>query len=918
MNNIMIKRLVMPICLLFMSILPLSAENHIFLPDNPITLDSLRVVLSGYTRYKLYFIKEKNQEEIKVTADYKSKNFLERLSYELSQQGYSLTLMGNDIYVLKGEALVTQLPAGYFEKTVLQGTGSLNSLSNQDIVASSMNKLYKIGDPNLMKQPGKASIKGYIRNSESGEPIVGISVSVDDPRTSVTTDAYGFYRILLPRGGNIVKLSGYGYEDSRLNLELYSDGNLDINMREKVYSLKGVTFSAENVQHLRGTQMGLEKVRIDRIKHVPAVFGESDVMKIVLTLPGVKSVGEASGGFNVRGGATDQNLILFNEGTIYNPTHLFGLFSAFNSDIVKDIELYKSTIPARYGGRISSVLEINNREGNNKKITGSAGIGLLTSKLHLEGPIVKDRTTFILGARSTYSDWILGLLPEDSGYKNGTASFYDISGGISHKIDSKNTLYLYGYYSRDGFNFSIDTSFRYQNINASVKWRGILNENHNLTISTGYDQYNYSTFDKANSANAYKMDFGIRQVYVRANFNWLVSEKHTLQYGLNSIYYLVNPGRMRPYGDSSIVTYNKVDTERATESSLYVSDNWNVTDKLSLDLGVRYTFYGTLGPDTYYHYAPGVPRGETTILDTVRVNRGAIEKSYHGPEFRVSARYMFNENFSFKAGYNSMFQGIHMLSNSTAISPTDIWKLSDANVKPQRGWQSAFGLYGNVFNKRLEISLEGYYKEMKNYLDYRSGAILTMNKNIERDVIETQGRAYGLELMLKKPMGKLNGWISYTYSKTELRDKNSAKDEAVNKGAWYPAAYDKPHDVKFIGNYKFTQRYSMSMNVDYSTGRPVTVPVSKYYYSGGYRLFYSDRNAYRIPDYFRVDLAFNIEPSHNLKLLLHSTITLGVYNLLGRQNAYSVYYNTSGNKIQGYQLSIFGTQIPYINLNIKF
>lgn len=912
------KRILMPIFLLFAGLLSLNARPHIIFPDNTITIDSLRVILSKGTKYRLYIIKEKNQEEIKVTSDYKSDNFLDRLSVELSQQGYSLTLSGNNIYILKGEALVTQLPAGYFEKTGFSGSGNLKSLSNQEVVASSMNKLYKVGDPNLQKQPGRASIKGYVLNAESGEPIAGINVSVDDPKTSVTTDAYGFYRILLPRGANIIKLSGYGYEDSKLNLELYSDGNLDINMREKVYSLKGITFSAENVQHLRGTQMGLEKVRIDRIKHVPAVFGESDVMKIVLTLPGVKSVGEASGGFNVRGGATDQNLILFNEGTIYNPTHLFGLFSAFNSDIVKDIELYKSTIPARYGGRISSVLEINNREGNNKKITGSAGIGLLTSKLHLEGPIVKDRTTFILGARSTYSDWILGLLPEESGYKNGTASFYDISGGISHKIDSKNTLYLYGYYSHDGFNFSIDTCFRYQNINASVKWRGILNENHNLTISSGYDQYNYSTFDKANSANAYKMDFGIRQVYVRANFNWLLSEKHTLQYGLNSIYYLVNPGRMRPYGDSSIVTYNRVDTERATESSLYVSDNWNVTDKLSLDMGVRYTFYSTLGPDTYYQYAPGVPRSETTILDTVRVNKGAIEKAYNGPEFRLSARYMFNENFSFKAGYNSMFQGIHMLSNSTAISPTDIWKLSDANVRPQKGWQSAFGFYGNIFNKKIELSLEGYYKEMYNYLDYKSGAILTMNKNIERDIVETQGRAYGLELMIKKPLGKLNGWISYTYSKTELRDKNSMKDEAVNRGAWYPAAYDKPHDVKFIGNYKFTQRYSMSMNVDYSTGRPVTVPVSKYYYSGGYRLFYSDRNAYRIPDYFRVDLAFNVEPSHNLRLLLHSTITFGVYNLLGRKNAYSVYYNTSGDKIKGYQLSIFGTQIPYVNLNIKF
>jgi len=903
--------------MLFIADIVLNANPPDGIQNGRITLDSLRTILSKSAQYKLYYFKEKNQEDVMVNVDYPSKDFIEKLSSELRLQGFSLTVYGMDLYVLKGDGILTKLPANYFEMVTTISPDYTKALSNQDVVASFENKLYKVGDPNLQTQTGRAYMKGYIKNAESGEPITGISVYLDNPRTNSMTDAYGFYQILLPRGAHTINLVGYGYEDSKLKIEIYSDGNLDINMREKVYSLKGVTLSAENVQHLRGTQMGLEKVRIDRIKHVPAVFGESDVMKIVLTLPGVKSVGEASGGFNVRGGATDQNLILFNEGTIYNPTHLFGLFSAFNADIVKDIELYKSTIPARYGGRISSVLEINNREGNSKKITGSAGIGLLTSKLHLEGPIVQDKTTFILGARSTYSDWILGMLPEESNYKNGSASFFDISGGISHKIDSKNTLYLYGYYSRDGFNFSIDTCFKYQNLNASLKWRGILNDNHNLTISSGYDQYTYSTYDTGNNANAYKMDFGIRQIFLRANFNWLASEKHTIQYGLNSIYYLVNPGRITPYGDSSIVNINKLDTERATESSLYVSDNWNITDKLSLDLGLRYTFYSAMGPDTYYGYASGTPRSESTIIDTFNVNKGAIERAYHGPEFRISARYMFSENFSAKAGFNSMMQGIHMLSNTTSISPTDIWKLSDANIKPQEGWQSAFGLYGNLFDKRLELSLEGYYKEMYNYLDYKSGAVLTMNKYIERDVVETEGKAYGIEFMIKKPMGKLNGWLSYTYSKTELRD-NSPVDEAVNRGKWYPAAYDKPHDVKLIGNFKFTQRYSMSMNVDYSTGRPVTIPVSKYYYGGGYRLYYSDRNAYRIPDYFRVDLAFNIEPSHNLKLLLHSTITFGVYNLLGRQNAYSVYYDTSGNSIKGYQLSIFGSQIPYVNLNIKF
>ncbi len=659
--------------------------------------------------------------------------------------------------------------------------------------------------------------------------------------------------------------------------------------------------------------------RIDRIKHVPAAFGEADVLKIVLTLPGVKSVGEASGGFNVRGGATDQNLILFNDGTIFNPTHLFGLFSAFNADIVNDIELYKSTIPARFGGRISSVLEINSREGNSKKITGSAGIGLLTGKFHIEGPVIKDKLNFIVGVRTTYSDWILGLLPENTEYKNGSATFQDFTAGLSYKVDNKNTLYLNGYYSRDGFKFSNDTTFAYQNANASLKWRSIINESHNLVISAGYDLYNYKTSDFGNPVYAYTMDFNIKQGFVRANFNWLINEKHSLNYGLNTIFYHLSPGSLVPEGAESIVVPRKLPLEKGVESALYVGDTWSITDKLSLELGLRYSLYSALGEKTYFNYYPGEPRSESTIVDSTIVPSGKMVKPYLGPEFRVSARYAFNNDFSLKAGFNSMRQNIHMLSNTTAISPTDIWKLSDANISPQTGWQAAAGFYGNIFGRRIELSVEGYYKEMDNYLDYKSGAVITMNKFIERDVVKTVGRAYGAEIMLKKPLGKLNGWMAYTYSRTMLKQVPESGEMLINKGNWYSASYDKPHEIKLVANYKFTQRFSVSLNVDYSSGRPVTIPLSKYNYGNGYRLFYSDRNAYRIPDYFRMDFSINIEPSHNLTLLTHSTITLGVYNLTGRKNAYSIYYDThSGSKIKGYKLSIFGAPIPYITYNIKF
>ena len=865
-----------------------------------IGIDSLRSEVLRISGLQMFYRTESGEDSLSVTLNCKRENFLGELSLFLSKQGYSMTRIGNSLFVLKGTGILAQLPQNYFEagEKDEKSEEHIKSLTSEDVTAKSENKVYKIGDPNRPSTESRPLLNGYVRNSETGEPIGGVSVIVGKPNTVVTTDQFGFYRILIPKGSMELVLKGYGLQDSKLMLEVYGDGELDVLMKDKVYPLKGIVLTAESAQKMRSTQIGLERVRIDRIKHVPAVFGEADVMKIVLTLPGVKSVGESSGGFNVRGGASDQNLILFNEGTIYNPTHLFGLFSSFNPDIVNDVELYKSTIPAKYGGRISSVLEINSRNGNSKKITGSAGLGLLTGKFHIEGPVIEDKTNFIACFRTTYSNWILGLIPPESGYNEGTASFRDATLGINHKIDKRNNLYLYAYYSGDGFRFNPDTSCLYSNMNYSVKWRNIISEKHNLVVSAGYDQYNYKTEEKGNEVNARSLKFDIRQIFLKANFNYLASDKHSVNYGLNTIYYNLNPGELSPVGEESLIEFKRLSDENALETALYVSDTWNILDKLSLDLGLRYTFFSTVASKTD---------------DQSAVN----SKPNHGPEFRLSARYSFSDDLSVKGGINTMRQNIHMLSNTSAVSPTDIWKLSDSGIAPQKGWQAAVGLYRNALGRRVELSAECYYKEMYDYLDYKSGAVLVMNENIGMDVLTTQGRAYGIELLAKKPMGKLNGWFAYTYSRTEL--KESGDNKTINQGNWYPASYDKPHDFKLVGNYKFTQRFSISLNVDYASGRPITIPISKYYYGDGYRLYYSDRNAYRIPDYFRMDFAVNIEPSHNLRLWTHSTITFGVYNITGRRNTFSIYYNTTeGTRIQGYKLSIFGSQIPYINYNIKF
>ena len=885
-----------------------------------VKMDSLRKAVNAKSGYTLYYSLDKGDDSLKFSLNCNDGNIVEKIKESVSVHGYSLSVLDNSLFVLKGVGIVSYLPEGYFqEKRDAKALEDyLKAISQDETTAKSENKIYKIGDPNMPKQGNRMIITGYIRRLETGEPLPGVSVMMEKPHIVATTDNFGFYRILVPPGNVDLTIKGYGLEDSKLMLDIYGDGVLDIVMKEKVYPLKGIVLTAESTQKMRSAQMGLERVRIDRIKHVPSAFGEADVMKVVLILPGVKSVGEASGGFNVRGGATDQNLILFNDGTIYNPTHLFGLFSAFNPDLVSDIELYKSTIPARFGGRISSVLEINSRNGNSNKITGSAGLGLLTSKFHVEGPIIKGRTNFIAGVRTTYSNWILRLLPENSGYKNGSASFNDFTFGMNHKVNDKNSLYIYGYYSGDGFKFNSDTSYSYSSLNTSMKWRSELSAKHNFTFSGGFDEYKYKTQDSGNPAEAYTMTFNIRQIFAKANFNWLLNDKHTINYGLNSTYYMIDPGTLEPYGGESIMNRRSLDREKGVESAIYVSDSWAINDKLSVDMGLRYGLYSALGPATYYKYSSS-ERNEGDITDTVNVASGGVVKTYHYPELRVSARYSINPNLTVKAGFNSMRQNIHMLSNTASVAPTDTWKLSDANIRPQNGWQAAFGIYNNAMGNKVELSLEAYYKAMNNYLDYKSSAILNMNENIERDVLETEGKAYGVELMAKKPLGKMNGWVSYTYSRTFLRESGNKEKYNINDGDWYPASYDKPHDFKVIANYKFTQRYSFSMNIDYSTGRPVTIPISRYYYGGGYRLYYSDRNAYRIPDYFRLDVAINIEPSHYLKYWTYHTITFGVYNLTGRKNAYSVYYDTnSGTAIKGYMLSIFGAPIPYVNYNIKF
>jgi len=874
---------------------------------DPKVFDSLRVTL------------QVNQQPLERILDMAFTNT--KFHYAITDQ--------QEVLLTKGRTVQTTLADGFFGQALKPGqvAGQANAQAFTDekekpvAEATIENKTYEIGIKTNTIGAGNATIAGYIKDIKTGEPITGATLLVQDVKigsntVGANTDQFGFYSLTMPKGKHNITIRALGDRDTHRQIILYSDGKLNIDLQEQIQTLKEVKISADKIANVKGLQMGEIKMDIKTLKEIPAVFGETDILRAMLVLPGVQSVGEATTGFNVRGGSADENLILLNGMTIYNPSHFFGFFSAFNPDIVKDVELYKSTIPEKYGGRLASVLEVSDREGNKKNFTGSLGIGLLTSRLNVEGPIDKDKTSFIFGARTTYSNWLLQLLP--AAYKNSSASFYDINLDISHQINANNSIYLYSYTSNDNFRLNSDTTYSYQNKNIALKWKHNFSNKFYSLISAGFDRYEYSIASDQNPIDGYKLDFNINQTNFKADFNYYPSSRNSINFGISSIYYKLHPGTFEPEGAQSLELPDVVPVQQGLESALYAGDKYDITDKFSISAGVRLSMYNSLGPGTIDYYAPGIAKASNTVIDSVTYKNNQVIKTYLNPEVRLSARYSLSDNTSVKASYNTLTQYLHLLSNTTAISPTDVYQLTDPNIKPQTGTQVSLGIYKNLASNTIETSIETYYKQIRNYLDYRSGANLELNDHIETDVINTNGKAYGIEFLVRKTAGKLTGIMSYTYSRTLLQQNDPTVLPPVNNGAWYPANYDQPNDFKFTGAYHISHRYSFSMNVAYNTGRPITLPIAKYEYDGSERVYYSERNQYRVPDYFRSDISINIEGNHKIHQRTHNSWTVGVYNVTGSKNAYSTYFTETGGIISGYKLSIFAAPIPFVNYNINF
>lgn len=759
-------------------------------------------------------------------------------------------------------------------------------------------------------------LSGYIKERKTGESIPGAAVFVPGSGKSTTTDQYGFYSLLLPLGPQTITVSFISMNDISQKVVLHSEGKLNLMMDEKITVLKEVMVLSDQGENVSNLQMGMSRIDMNAIKNVPKILGENDIFKVALALPGVKSVGEGSSGLNVRGGNADQNLVTLNEATIYNAVHFLGFFSVFNADAIKSFELYKSAIPAKFGGRLASIFDIQMKDGNQKKFAGQGGIGPITSHLTFEVPLKKDKTSLMFGGRSTYSDWILNKIPNDY-IENSNASFYDFFTRITHNLNDKNSIYLSLYYSKDKYNLSSDSTFSYHNAIGSLQWRHLFSNEHTAVLTISQSNYKYNVMYETIPEYSFDLGFDIKETHLKWNFSYS-KNRHQLEYGVDEKLYQLNPGYINRPSAESLVTEKVVDPEKGLESVLYVSDDIEFTPTLSVSVGLRYSLFSALGPGTVYQYDPNSPKNEQSIIDTVTYSENKVVKNYNGPEYRLSARYKLAENTSLKGSYNRTRQYIHMLSNTVSVSPTNTWKLSDADIAPQIGDQVSMGFYQDLRNKSIEFSVELYYKWLRNVIDYKTGSSLLLNENIEHDILQGNGKAYGIELLLQKKTGKLSGWIGYTYSRTLLQFDGDSPEETINGGEYFPANYDKPHDLSIVTNYKITRRYSCSLNFVYSTGRPVTYPTGIYRFGNSYRINYSDRNAFRIPDYFRVDLGFNVEGNHKVKKLAHSFWTFSIYNVFGRKNPYSIYFKSEGDKIKGYQLSIFGAPIPTITYNFKF
>jgi hypothetical protein len=720
----------------------------------------------------------------------------------------------------------------------------------------------------------KTTLSGYVRDAETGEVLIGATVFIPDAMHGTYTNSYGFYSLTVPPGTYAVSYQYLGYQTLSQQLELTESLRKDIELATESSQMEEVVIQAEAADNnIQSTEMGVSRLSISEIKKVPVLFGETDVLKTMQLLPGVKPASEGSSGFYVRGGGGDQNLILLDEAPVYNPSHLLGFFSVFNGDAINSSKLYKGNMPAEYGGRLSSTMDIQMKEGNRKDYGISGGIGLISSRLTAEGPIVEDQGSFMVSGRRTYADLFLKL-SADSTLNSSALYFYDLNAKANYKLGEKDQLYLSGYFGRDKFSFADNFNLDWGNATATLRWNHLFNDKLFLNSSLIYSDYDYAI--ELTPVEA-RVSSGVRDWNLKEDFSYYANSNNTLKFGVNAIYHAFTPGEVSSTAEGGGTFERDIQERYALETAAYLSHEWKPSRQFSVNYGLRYSHFTVLGPGTFYDYdAAG------NVIDSASYAQHEAVTNYGGLEPRITANYVINPEQSIKASYARNRQYVHLLSNSTSTTPTDLWIPSSNNVEPEIANQVSLGYFRNFDDNQWESSVELYYKDMQNQIEYKNGADLFLNDEVESQLVYGRGYAYGLEFLLRKKTGKLTGWLSYTWSKT------MRQFDEINDGNPFPARQDRTHDISIVGMYDLSKKWDVSASWVFYTGDAVTFPSGSYLIDGNLVPLYSERNGYRLPDYHRLDLSatyFGKNPNSNLNISL--------YNAYGRKNVFTIDFQPS-------------------------
>ncbi|MBM1107533.1 TonB-dependent receptor [Aurantibacter crassamenti] len=776
----------------------------------------------------------------------------------------------------------------------------------------------------------KFTISGTITEASSNETLIGVTILIPELATGVTTNQYGFYSITVPEGDYQIYISYLGFEEINHTISLTENIKLNYQLIETAEELDEVVVT-QNVEKLdiRKPQMSVNSLKVETIKKIPVILGEADVIKAILLLPGVTNAGEGASGFNVRGGSVDQNLILLDEAVIFNSSHLFGFFSVFNPDAIKDIKLYKGGIPARYGGRVSSVLDIFQKEGNSKQIKVNGGIGAVASRLLIEGPIKKDKAAFLVGGRASYAHLFLPLFDVDN-----SAYFYDLNTKLNYNINDKNSIFLSGYFGRDVFSISESFVNTYGNMVGNFRWNHLFSDKLFSNLSLIYSDYYYGL----------KLDFvgfnwnsGIQNFNLKYDLKHYVNDKLQINYGINNIYYRFNPGKIEPSNEESGIVAEQLIQKYANEFAAYIDIEHDLTKNLSLEYGLRFSNFMRLGQDeinVYSNNNPIIFDPQTLVYSkaipesVAQPDRNASLATYNNFEPRISASYVINDKASVKASYTRLAQYLHLLSNTSSPTPLDVWTPSGPFVKPQILDQYTAGYFRNIKNGDYSLETEVFYKNIKNRIDYIDGANLIANNAIEQVILNGKARAYGLELLLRKNEGALQGWLAYTLSKSEQKTpgrkstpelERSNFETGINNSEWYNTPFDKTHDFSIFGSYELNEKWSINSTFVYQTGQPTNYPIGQFEFQGLSIPYYGLRNSERLPDYNRMDISATLTPRKNLNRKWKAEWVFSIYNVYNRRNAASI--NFSNNQDTGVneavRTSIFGI-VPAVTYNFKF